>query len=298
MDPPKILQTVALIGKYQGIHLKSLQKTILDIIDFLERLDKKLYIETDTAKALGNKNRPTIDIAQMGGICDVAIVVGGDGTMLSASRQLGPQKVPLIGINQGRLGFITDIPLSAYQETLFTMLDGAYTYDTRSLIQAQVVRSSSTIYNALAVNDVVVSRGNTASMIELCLEIDGHFVANQRGDGMIVATPTGSTAYALSAGGPVLYPSVPGWVLTPVSPHTFSNRPIVLSDPSEVVIEVVSGNASTVNFDMVYFGHLEMGDRIVITKSEHKVCFLHPKHWNFFDILRAKLHWNANVYQA
>jgi NAD+ kinase len=172
------------------------------------------------------------------------------------------------------------------------MLAGAYEVDDRSLMQAQVMRAGQCVFSALAMNDVVVNRGATSGMVELRVEVDGHFVANQRADGLIIATPTGSTAYALSAGGPMLHPSTPGWVLVPIAPHTLSNRPIVLSHTSEIAIEIVSGRDASANFDMQSLATLMHGDRIVVRRSEHSVRFLHPKGWTYFDTLRHKLHWN------
>jgi NAD+ kinase len=219
-------------------------------------------------------------------------VVGGDGTMLGIGRQLARHGVPLIGINQGRLGFITDIPLDKYRTVLPPMLAGQYEEDHRTLIHAQVVRDGASVFEALAMNDVVVNRGATSGMVELRVEVDGHFVANQRADGLIVATPTGSTAYALSAGGPLLHPSTPGWVLVPIAPHTLSNRPIVLPDNVEITIELVSGRGASANFDMQSLASLLHGDRITVRRSEYAVRFLHPKGWTYFDTLRKKLHWN------
>jgi NAD+ kinase len=144
-------------------------------------------------------------------------------------------------------------------------------------------------------NDVVVNRGATSGMVELRVEVDGHFVANQRADGLIIATSTGSTAYALSAGGPMLHPSVPAWVLVPIAPHTLSNRPIVLANTMEIAIELVSGKDASANFDMQSLASLLHGDRIVVTRSEHHARFLHPRGWSYFDTLRQKLHWNEGA---
>ncbi|RYY82348.1 MAG: NAD kinase, partial [Comamonadaceae bacterium] len=235
---------------------------------------------------------PTLDVAGIGAECDLGLVVGGDGTMLGIGRQLARHGVPLIGINQGRLGFITDIPLDQYRTVLPAMFAGEYVKDERTLMHAHVVRDGKCVFEALAMNDVVVNRGATSGMVELRVEVDGHFVANQRADGLIVATPTGSTAYALSAGGPMLHPSNPGWVLVPIAPHTLSNRPLVLPDAVEVVIELVSGRDASANFDMQSLASLVHGDRITVRSSEHKVRFLHPKGWTYFDTLRRKLHWN------
>ena len=236
-----------------------------------------------------------MDVAAIGTSCDVCVVVGGDGTMLGIGRKMAQYGVPLIGINQGRLGFITDIPLDNFEATLQPMLAGLYVEDHRSLMQARVMRSGQCVFSALAMNDVVVNRGATAGMVELRVEVDGNFVANQRADGLIIATPTGCTAYALSAGGPLIHPSIPGWVLVPIAPHTLSNRPIVLPNVSEVVIELVAGRDASANFDMQSLATLMHGDRIVVTRSQYQVRFLHPKGWTYFDTLREKLHWNEGV---
>jgi NAD+ kinase len=222
-------------------------------------------------------------------------VVGGDGTMLGIGRQLAQYKVPLIGINQGRLGFITDIPFDQYKATLKPMLAGDYEEDDRSLMQARVMRDGHCVFAAQAMNDVVVNRGATSGMVELRVEVDGRFVANQRADGLIIASPTGSTAYSLSAGGPLLHPSIPGWVMVPIAPHTLSNRPIVLANATEIAIKIVAGRDASANFDMQSLASLMHGDRIVVTRSEHQVRFLHPKGWTYFDTLREKMHWNEGV---
>jgi NAD+ kinase len=221
--------------------------------------------------------------------------VGGDGTMLGIGRQLARHGVPLIGINQGRLGFITDIALDQFRTVLPPMLAGEYEEDQRTLMHARVMRDGQCVFDALAMNDVVVNRGATSGMVELRVEVDGHFVANQRADGLIVASPTGSTAYALSAGGPLLHPSIHGWVLVPIAPHTLSNRPIVLPDGVEIGIELVAGRDASANFDMQSLASLLHGDRISVRRSQHKVRFLHPKGWTYFDTLRKKLHWNEGA---
>jgi len=190
------------------------------------------------------------------------------------------------------LGFITDIAMEGYQATLTPMLEGSYEVDQRPLMHAKVWRDGVCVFDALAMNDVVVNRGATSGMVELRVEVDGHFVANQRADGLIIASPTGSTAYALSAGGPVLHPSLSGWALVPIAPHTLSNRPIVLADPGEIAVELVSGRDASANFDMQSLAKLLHGDRITVRRSQHQVTFLHPKGWSYFDTLRKKLHWN------
>ena len=287
---------VALIGKYHAAlapaMAASTRTTLEEIARFLASQGCRVAVESDTAANAALSGYPTLDVGAIGTQCDLGLVVGGDGTMLGIGRQLARHGVPLIGINQGRLGFITDIALDQYRNVLPPMLAGEYVEDERTLMQACVMRDGECVFEAHAMNDVVVNRGATSGMVELRVEVDGHFVANQRADGLIVATPTGSTAYALSAGGPMLHPSNPGWVLVPIAPHTLSNRPLVLPDAVEVAIELVSGRDASANFDMQSLASLVHGDRIMVRRSQHKVRFLHPKGWNYFDTLRRKLHWN------
>ena len=287
---------VALIGKYQsqvsGAAAAGSLQLMEDIAGFLLSQGCKVAVEARTAAATGLNRYPALDADAIGEQCDLGLVVGGDGTMLSIGRQLARHGTPLIGINQGRLGFVTDIPLEYYQATLTPMLHGEYEEDHRPLMHARVEREGRIVFDAFAMNDVVVNRGATSGMVELRVEVDGHFVANQRADGLIIASPTGSTAYALSAGGPMLHPSIPGWVLVPIAPHTLSNRPIVLADITEIAIELVSGRDASANFDMQSLASLLHGDRILVRRSEYSVRFLHPRGWNYFDTLRKKLRWN------
>jgi NAD+ kinase len=286
---------VAIVGKYHaavsGSGAGSSRAALEDIAHFLSGQGCDVILEQETAAASGISGYGTLDIPAIGAQCDLVLVVGGDGTMLGVGRQLARHGVPLIGINQGRLGFITDIPLDEFRSALTPMLAGEYEQDDRSLMHARVLRDGQCVFDALAMNDVVVNRGATSGMVELKVEIDGHFVANQRADGVIVASPTGSTAYSLSAGGPLLHPSTPGWVLVPIAPHTLSNRPVVIPDASEICIELVSGRDASANFDMQSLASLLKGDRVTVRRSQHRVRFLHPSGWTWFDTLRKKLHW-------
>jgi len=294
-----IFRQVALIGKYHAAVppavAASTRAAMEDIANFLAAQGCEVVVERDTAANAGLAGYPTLEVAEIGAQCDLGLVVGGDGTMLGIGRQLARHGVPLIGINQGRLGFITDIPLEQFRTVLPPMLAGEHEEDQRTLMHARVMRDGQCVFDALAMNDVVVNRGATSGMVELRVEVDGHFVANQRADGLIVASPTGSTAYALSAGGPLLHPSIHGWVLVPIAPHTLSNRPIVLPDGVEIAIELVAGRDASANFDMQSLASLLHGDRISVRRSQHKVRFLHPKGWTYFDTLRKKLHWNEGA---
>ena len=283
---------VALIGKY---HAQGSRLALENIAQFLNAQGCDVAIEKDTASNTGMTQYPILDVAAIGAQCDLALVVGGDGTMLGIGRVLAKFGIPLIGINQGRLGFITDIAFEDYQSVLSPMLHGHFEDDRRWMMQAKVMRDGRCVFNATAMNDVVVNRGATSGMVELRVEVDGRFVANQRADGLIIASPTGSTAYALSAGGPLLHPSIAGWILVPIAPHTLSNRPIVLSDSGEIAIEIVAGRDASANFDMQSLASLMLGDRIIVQRSDYQMRFLHPKGWSYFDTLRKKLHWNEGA---
>ena len=290
---------VALFGKYhtttQGGALENSRRALDDVAQFLTRQGCDVVLDKETALHTGLNQYPMLEMADIGAQCDLGLVIGGDGTMLGIGRQMARFNLPLMGINQGRLGFITDIPLQSYQEVLRPMLQGHYQTEDRSLLQAHVMRDQRSVFNALAMNDVVVNRGGTSGMVELRVEVDGRFVATQRADGLIIATPTGSTAYSLSVGGPLMHPSIGGWVMAPIAPHTLSNRPIVLPESSEISIEIVAGRYVSANFDMQSLAELMLGDRITVQRSEHKVRFLHPAGWNYFDTLRKKMHWNEGV---
>lgn len=282
-------KTIAVIGKYMAA---GIEQSLLDIAEFLTRTGHTVVFETATAQNIALPGVAIMTPAEIGRHADVAIVVGGDGTMLGIARQLAPFNVPLIGINQGRLGFMTDISQEGMIAVLADMLSGKLESEQRSLLEGSVIRDGETIFHALAFNDVVVSRGATSGMTELKVEVDGHFMYNQRSDGLIVSTPTGSTAYALSAGGPLLHPSLRGLVLVPIAPHALSNRPIVVPDTCTIMIEIMGGRDISVNFDMQSLASLLHHDRIVIRRSAHTITFLHPQGWSYYDTLREKLHWN------
>lgn len=286
---PTAFKTVAIIGKHPAA---GIAQSLVQIADFLKDTGHTVIFESETARGIGMEGGVAMTPGEIGQHADVAIVVGGDGTVLGIARQLAPYDVPLIGINQGRLGFMTDIPFDRMAPILADMLSGKLESEQRSLLEGSVMREGKTIFHALAFNDVVVSRGAGSGMVELRVEVDGHFMYNQRSDGLIVSTPTGSTAYALSAGGPLLHPSLTGIGLVPIAPHALSNRPIVVPDSSEIVIEVISGRDISVNFDMQSLARLLHHDRILIQRSAHTITFLHPQGWSYYDTLREKLHWN------
>jgi NAD+ kinase len=282
----------AIVGKYQA---RGIRPVLEEVAHFLIDQGLDVCFDRDTAAATGVAHYEALSTAEIGKRCDLAVVVGGDGTMLGIARELARHNLPLVGINQGRLGFITDVPIDRFKESLAPMLAGDYEEEHRTMLDGSVWRDGERIFEGLSMNDVVVSRGATAGMVELRVDIGNDFVANLRADGLIIASPTGSTAYALSAGGPILHPGIAGWVLVPIASHTLSNRPIVLPDSGEVRIEIVAGRDASANFDMHSLTSLLHGDQVRVRRSQHKVRFLHPRGWSYYATLRRKLRWYEGV---
>jgi NAD+ kinase len=282
----------AIVGKYQA---RGIRPVLEEVAHFLIDQGLDVCFDRDTAAATGVADYEALSTAEIGKRCDLAVVVGGDGTMLGIARELARHNLPLVGINQGRLGFITDVPIDRFKESLAPMLAGDYEEEHRTMLDGSVWRDGERIFEGLSMNDVVVSRGATAGMVELRVYIGNDFVANLRADGLIIASPTGSTAYALSAGGPILHPGIAGWVLVPIASHTLSNRPIVLPDHGEVRIEIVAGRDASANFDMHSLTSLLHGDQVRVRRSQHKVRFLHPRGWSYYATLRRKLRWYEGV---
>jgi NAD+ kinase len=289
VPPPARFARIALIGRPGS---PELAEPLSRLTAFLNTRGHAVVHEADTARLASLPGVPTVAAERLGEAVDLAIVVGGDGTMLSYARQLAPHDVPLIGINQGRLGFLTDIPLARMESTLGAMLDGRYVEERRTLLHATVERADGTREYAPALNDVVVNRGALGTMIECAVEIDGRFVYSMRADGVIVATPTGSTAYALSAGGPILAPEVPAFALVPVAPHALTHRPIAVPDSAVITIAINHGRDASVHCDgQAHFGLAE-GDRVALSRAPHRARFLHPEGHDYFAMLREKLHWS------
>ncbi len=224
-------KTIGLIGKYGDPQIAPI---VSGLIEFLQNRGLAVLLEQSTAEILALRHPHTRPLAVIGRDIDLAVVVGGDGTMLSAARNIAGFKVPMIGVNLGRLGFLTDISANHMLEGLGTILDGDFKTEERLLLAAEVVRDSRVVYTSNAFNDVVINKGALARLIEFESHVNGEFVNSTRADGVIIATPTGSTAYALSAGGPILHPTLPAMVLVPICPHTLSDRPIALSSDSRI----------------------------------------------------------------
>lgn len=286
----KSVKTVGLIGKYQQ---NSVASDIVRLGEFLLARGLKIFLDDNTARLINRDFAPAVALGDLGKNIDLAIVIGGDGTLLHVARSLAPQGIPIVGVNQGRLGFLTDIPVQDMEREIAKILDGELQLESRLLLHTEIVRAGKILHAAHAFNDVIINKGELARLIEFETHVDGEFVHSTRGDGIIIASPTGSTAYAMSAGGPILHPSLPAMVLVPICPHTLSNRPIVVS--SDSVIEVVMTNLADSHAHVTVDGQLnytlEGGDRIYVRRAEHAVKLVHPTRRSHYEVLRAKLHW-------
>ena len=286
-------KSIAIIGRY---HDSGLDVPIRALAHSLHQAGCEVMVEAITARHAGLSHWRTCSYEEIGTQADLAVIMGGDGTMIGAARQLAHTPVPLIGINHGRLGFITDIPLNNAHEAVRSVIDGQYTVERRSLLEGRIVRDEQTLYADIALNDIVINRAGRGGMIELSVELDGIFMHRQRADGVIISTPTGSTAYALAANGPILYPTLDALLLVPIAPQTLSNRPVVVPDSSTLSLTITTlGRAQSganVHFDMQVLSDCQPGDRIEIRRSEHTVQFIHPTGYSFFSTLRQKLGWN------
>ena len=285
-------QHAALVGKYQAEGIRPLLE---DIAHVLVRQGLEVSIERQTALNTGITEFESLDAEGIGRRCDLAVVVGGDGTMLGIARELARHDVPLVGINQGRLGFITDVRATDWAEALTPIIQGDYEEERRAMIAGGVWRDGEPIFEGVALNDVVVSRGATASMVELRVDIGGEFVANMRADGLILSTPTGSTAYSLSAGGPILHPTLEAFVLAPICPHTLSARPIAVNSRSEIEVNLIHADDCRVHFDGQTHQDMRIGDRVVIQRARNAVRLLQPMDHNYYDTLRQKLRWGEKL---
>jgi NAD+ kinase len=290
MPPP--FKTIALIGKYKSPEIAD---PLLRLSAFLLSRGLRVVLDTVTAVHVPGTDLEVLSLEEAGRQADLAIVVGGDGTMLNIARTLAAYDVALVGVNQGRLGFLTDISVGTMLETIGAMLDGEYVEEARMLLSSQVIRGNRTVLDVLALNDAAISKGADGGLIELEVHVNGQFVYNLRADGLIVATPTGSTAYALSAGGPILHPALAVFSLVPVCPHTLSNRPIALSADVEIDVLMHRCADARVHYDSHSHCDLKPGDRIRVRRYPGSIRLLHPVGHNYFHMLREKLHWSESL---
>lgn len=283
-----------------GIVTKGEDATVLQAVDavlaVLRRHGDEFLLEGLSADACAARGATCADGAAVVEGRDLVIAVGGDGTLLRAAQLAFPRNVPLLGVNLGRLGFLADLSLREVSTGLSAILEGAFAADERFVLRCEIRRADKVIATAHALNDVVIQRWNTTRLITLHTYVDERFVHSQRADGIIVSTPTGSTAYALSGGGPILSPALPAMVLVPVCPHTLTNRPIVLANSSIVDIEIANDHPddagqSRVTCDGNALPSVIAGDRVRVSRHDQSVRLIHPAGHDHFAILRAKLQW-------
>jgi NAD+ kinase len=256
-------------------------------------LDRGLEVSLDRSTDEFLEIDATVPRREIAEHCDLAIVVGGDGTLLTAARSLADSGVPIVGVNLGRLGFLVDVSPDTMTERLEEILSGHFTEERRFLVETGIIRGGTVVQTAVALNDVVLRIKNVVRMIEFETWIDGHFVNIQRADGMVVSTPTGSTAYALSGGGPILHPSLEAMLVLPICPHTLSSRPIVVDSSSDIEIRIRENISETGQVVSDGQNNIDVaaGDRVRIRRRDRKIRLLHPADYDYFSILREKLHW-------
>jgi NAD+ kinase len=282
-------KNVALIGKLKSLEVAA---PLFRLAEFLSARGMNVMVDSLTAGHLKDNFYPSMSLAELAGTADLAIVIGGDGTMLNIARTFSPHHVPLIGVNQGRLGFLTDLTQENMLDVIAAMLGGEYVTERRLLLTASVMRGETEVFSGLAFNEVVVHRSQISSMVEFEVRIDGEYLYNQRADGLIVSTPTGSTAYAMSAGGPILHPGLEVLELVPICPHTLSNRPIVVHASSVLEILMHRTDDIRVRLDSHTSFDMQLNDKIVVTRHPDHACLLHPVGHSYYHTLREKLLWN------
>ncbi|PKI18088.1 NAD(+) kinase [Colwellia sp. 12G3] len=288
-------KTIGLIGKpnHDGA-----SDTIQTLHDYLLANEYQVIVELSVAQSLNVKNMKTGSLTNIGEQADLAIVVGGDGYMLGAARVLACFDIGVIGVNRGNLGFLTDLSPAEVIEPLKQILAGESRSEQRFIIEAEVYRHGKLKSSNSAVNEAVLHAGKVASMIEFEVYIDGSFMFSQRSDGLIVSTPTGSTAYSMSAGGPILTPNLNALTLVPMFPHTLTSRPIVVDGNSE--IKLILANDNQENLQVSCDGHVILsvmpGDEVIIKKSECSIRLVHPLNHDYFNVLRNKLSWGNKLY--
>jgi NAD+ kinase len=270
--------------------------TLERLVCCLSSFGREVYFDEVSGAKYQTPSDHILTLAQMGQRCSLAIVVGGDGTLLHGARSMAKSGVPLVGINLGRLGFLVDVSPEEIEVCLERILAGEYEEESRHMLVAHVDGHPACEDDCLALNDVVVHKWNTARLIELETYIDGKFVNAQRSDGIIVSTPTGSTAYALSGGGPLLHPALDALALVPISPHTLSNRPLVIAGGSHIEIRIRERDRDHVHVtcDGRTTAIVQSPVRVFVEKAPRPARLLHPKGHDYYKILRAKLGWGGN----
>jgi NAD+ kinase len=286
--------TILNIGLFGKFNDSSVADAVAEARNFLEKNNLSVFLGNTTSAEIKGERIDDQGVSP-GKLLDLAIVVGGDGTMLSAARLLSKYGVPAIGINLGRLGFLTDISLSELESSLTSILNGEYTIEERTMLKCRIRKNGEKLLSSISLNDIVISKGNTGRLIEFEIKVNGQFVSQPRSDGLIISTPTGSTAYALSAGGPIVYPDLPVISLSPICPHTLSNRPIILDENDKITISslTLKEAPAILTMDGVLVHELDGSETIEITKARRKLKLVRIKGFNYFETLYSKLGWQS-----
>ncbi|MBU2740547.1 MULTISPECIES: NAD(+)/NADH kinase [Acidithiobacillus] len=286
----KPFQRVLLVSKYRD---PSVLPGLRLLRDFIQSQGREVFIETQCSGEINDTlGLKLMAFSEARAETDLVIAIGGDGTLLGTARNTASSGIAILGINQGRLGFLADLSIDQIEGALPPILQGHYQQDQRRVLHAELWRDNQQIHSGLAINEVFIHKGGGESMIELSVHMDGRFVYTQRADGVIIATPTGSTAYALSAGGPILSPSLAALLLVPICPHTLTARPLVVADTVAIRARLTaSRQPAALSLDSHSSVPLAVGDEIHIRRAPCSARFIHPEEKNFFQILREKLHW-------
>ena len=286
----KEFNTVAIMGRHEDPRVA---EPVAALASYLTKAGVDVVVVSESPAELSGRRVPEEEIA---GVSDLIIAVGGDGTMLYTARLAREHGVPLLGINRGRLGFLADVTPDEMLQSLGKILDGDYSRESRLMLDARLEKSDGDVVTTAAMNDIVLQRRGTGRMIDFETSIAGQYVNTHSGDGLIIATPTGSTAYALSCGGPIIEPQLDAIVVVPVCPHTLSDRPVVI--PVNLGIEVKllkrADTQAGVTADGHSFGALAAEDRLLIGAADKRITLIHPPGYDFYEILRSKLHWGRD----
>jgi NAD+ kinase len=286
---PRDFKTVGLWGRLND---RSVAEPAQQVLAHLRKRGIEVFAATESDAALQFADATHVDESQLAAHVDLVVAVGGDGTLLHAARHVAHRGVPLLGVNRGRLGFLTDIKPEHMLEAIDAILAGDYLAEQRRMLTAKITDGPAG-KPLIALNDVVLQKRETGRLLDFTTVVDGVYVNTHRGDGLIVATPTGSTAYALSCGGPIIQPNVDALVMVPICPHTLSDRPLVLPSSSVIEVSVDLGldSAAHVVCDGEEFGRIANNETLTISLSTETVTLLHPRDYNYYELLRSKLNW-------
>ncbi len=286
-----MFKSIGIIGFVDNLLVR---ETVNRLIQYLEEYDCEYFVEEDTCNLSKlPKDKHSCSRAEMGESCDLIVVVGGDGSMLHAARDMVDYQVPLLGVNRGRLGFLTDIPPTELEQEVGEVLKGNFVSSDRFMLECELVRDGKVVDNGIALNDIVLQPRDSIRMIEFSLGINEQYVYTLRSDGLIVSTPTGSTAYALSGGGPIVHPSINAINIVPINPHTLSNRPIIVDGNSELELEISEHNEVKAQVVCDGQNHIlsQWGDKVRIRRKQTQIKLIHPSAHSFYETCRSKLHW-------